>query len=91
VIGKTSRVGSRALICQGVTIGGRVTIGDDVKVWAGAQVLRGVTVGDRSEVGANAVVMADFPEDSIIFGVPARLAGKVQSSESRPAVASAQG
>lgn len=76
VIGKGSTVGARALICHGVSIGGGARLGDDVKVWAGAQIFAKVTVGDRSEVGANAVVMADFPDESILFGVPARLAGK---------------
>jgi serine O-acetyltransferase len=75
VVGKGAHVGRRALICHGVSIGGGAILGDDVKVWAGAQILGKVTIGDRSEVGANAVVMTDFPSDSILFGVPARLAG----------------
>jgi serine O-acetyltransferase len=79
VIGKGANIGNRALICQGVTIGGGATLGDDVKVWAGAQVLAKVTVGDRAEVGANAVVTTDFPADSILVGVPARLAGNEAS------------
>lgn len=76
VVGKGARVGRRALICQGVSISGRSIIGDDVKLWAGAKVLGRVTIGDRSEVGANAVVLEDVPPDSIVFGMPARLAGK---------------
>jgi serine O-acetyltransferase len=76
VIGKNARLGRRVVVCQGVSIGGGATLGDDVNVWAGAQVLRKVTLGDRTEVGANAVVMNDFPSDSVLFGVPARLAGR---------------
>lgn len=76
VVGKGACIGRRALICHGVSIGGGAVLGDDVKVWAGAQIMAQVTIGDRSEVGANAVVMADCPADSILFGVPARLAGK---------------
>jgi serine O-acetyltransferase len=75
VVGKGARIGRRLLICQGVSVGG-ATIGDDVKLWAGAKVIGPVTIGDRSEVGANAVVIASVPADSIVFGVPARLAGK---------------
>ena len=74
VVGKGVRIGKRALICQGVSVGA-ATIGDDVKIWAGAKIIGKVTLGDRSEVGANTVVLADVPEDAIVFGVPARLAG----------------
>jgi serine O-acetyltransferase len=74
-IGKGTRIGRRAIICHDVSISGAVTIGDDVKVWPGAQIIANVTIGDRSEVGANAVVIGDFPADSIIFGVPARVTG----------------
>jgi serine O-acetyltransferase len=75
VVGKGARIGRRFLICQGVSIGG-ATIGDDVKLWAGAKVVGSVSIGDRSEVGANAVVISSVPADSIVFGVPARLAGQ---------------
>ena len=73
VIGKMSRIGERALICQGVTTGEGPVIGDDVQLWAGAKVIGKVTVGDRVEVGANAVVIRDVPADSLAVGVPARV------------------
>ena len=74
VVGRNAMIGKRALICQGVTIGGAVILGEDVRVFAGAQILARATVGDRSDVGANAVVMGEFPADSVIVGVPARVA-----------------
>jgi serine O-acetyltransferase len=89
VVGKNAHVGARALICHGVSIGGGTKLGDDVKIWAGAQILAKVTIGDRTEVGANAVVMADFPSDSILFGVPARLAGKTSTQPQTAAQAAA--
>jgi serine O-acetyltransferase len=85
VIGKGSVIGERALICHGVSIGGGAKLGDDVKVWAHAQVMAKVSIGDRSEVSANSVVMQDFPADSIIFGMPARLAGKTATAQQQPA------
>jgi len=71
VIGKGTRIGRRAIICQQVTTGGGPTIGDDVCLWAGAKVIGRIFVGDRVEVGANAVVIRDVPPDSIVVGVPA--------------------
>jgi len=72
VIGKGSRLGRNALVCQGVTTGGgKVRIGDDVSLWAGAKVIGHVTVGDRCDVGANAVVIKDVPPDTTAVGVPA--------------------
>jgi serine acetyltransferase len=73
VVGKGSRIGKRALICQGVTTGAGPRIGDDVRLWAGAKVIGKVTIGDRVEVGANAVVIRDVPADSLAVGVPARV------------------
>lgn len=76
VVGKGAHIGERAILCQGVTVGGRSTVGDDVQIWPGAKILGRVTIGDRSEVSSNAVVIKDVPPDSIVFGIPARLAGK---------------
>ncbi len=81
VIGKGCTIGERALICQGVAIGGLVTVGDDVSVRAGAKVIGRVTLGDRSEVGVNSVVISDVAPDSIVFGVPARPAGRTTVAE----------
>lgn len=84
VVGKGTHIGERVLLCQGVSIGGGVVLGDDVKVWAGAQVLARVQLGDRTEVGANAVVIGDFPADSILFGVPARKTGTKEPVQPSP-------
>ena len=70
VIGKGTKIGARALICQGVTTGGGPRIGNDVKLWAGAKIIGRVTIGDRAEIGANAVVVRDVPADCTAVGVP---------------------
>jgi serine acetyltransferase len=72
VIGKNTRIGRRATICQNVTTGaGRPEIGDEVALWAGAKVIGDVRIGDHAEVGANAVVTTDVPSDCVAVGVPA--------------------
>lgn len=80
VIGKGTTIGSRALICQGVTIGGGPSVGDDVRVWAGAKVIGRITVGDGAEIGANAVVIRDVPPGCLAVGVPARIVREATDS-----------
>src|SRR5262245_55210184 len=71
VIGGAARLGARAFLLQGVTIGAptpaRVaempSLGDDVFVGAGACVIGGIRVGSRVFIGVNAVVSRDVPDD----------------------------
>jgi acetyltransferase-like isoleucine patch superfamily enzyme len=50
-----------------------VSVGHNVWMGYGACVLRGVTIGDNSVVGTSSVVTTDFPANSVLGGVPARL------------------
>lgn len=67
-------------IGEGVTVGhGAIvhgcTIGADTLVGMGATVLNGARIGRGCIVGANALIRenAEFPDGSLIVGVPARL------------------
>jgi serine O-acetyltransferase len=84
VIGPGCRIGARATIMQGVTLGsdevvvgeaesGSPLIGDEVFVGPGAAVFGAVELGDRVQVGANAVVTSSFGSDVVIAGAPARV------------------
>jgi len=71
VIGGAARLGARAFLLQGVTIGAptpaRVaqmpSLGDEVFVGAGACVIGDIQVGSRVFIGVNAVVARDVPDD----------------------------
>jgi serine O-acetyltransferase len=84
VIGPGCRIGARATIMQGVTIGsdavvvgderaGSPVIGDDAFVGPGAALFGAVELGDRVQVGANSVVTESFGSDVVIAGAPARV------------------
>lgn len=81
VIGETAEIGDNCTIYQGATLGGtgketgkrHPTLGNNVMVGAGAKILGGFTVGSNSKIAANAVVLADVPENSTAVGIPARI------------------
>ncbi len=84
VIGETADIGDDVTIYHGVTLGGtslnkgkrHPTLQDGVVIGAGAKVLGAITVGECSRIGANAVVVRDVPRDSVVVGVPGRVAEK---------------
>lgn len=77
------KMGSNCTIHHNVTIGwnykfdsqGRTgpIIGDNVRFSPGAVVIGPLTIGSNVLVGANAVVTKDFPSNSVIGGIPAKL------------------
>lgn len=78
VIHPDAVIGPNCMILQQVTIGeaskpGVPRIGGNVDIGAGAKILGNVKVGSHAIIGANAVVVNDVPEWSIVGGVPARV------------------
>ena len=79
VVHGQSRIGSRCIIGQQVTIGGKSgassppQIGDRVYIATGAKVLGDITIGDECVIGANAVVLQSVPLRSVVAGVPAKV------------------
>jgi serine O-acetyltransferase len=56
-------------------------LGDNILVGVGAKILGPVKIGDNCIIGANAVVVHDMPENSVIGGIPARVLRKVRVGE----------
>ena len=58
---------------------GKVTIGNNVFIGMGTTILKNVTIGDNSIIAAGSVVCSgDYPENSIIAGVPAKVIGTLE-------------
>jgi len=66
-----------AHIGPGVNLGGNVTVGTGSWIGIGAKVRDGVVIGARSIVGAGAVVLRDVPDETVAFGVPAKVKRKI--------------
>jgi len=54
-----------------------VCIGDNVYIGPNVIITKGVKIGDHCILGANAFVNTDIPDNSIVFGQPAKIKGKV--------------
>jgi len=52
---------------------GKTTVKKGASIGAGAIILPGVTIGINAIVGAGAVVTKNIPDNSIVFGNPAKI------------------
>ncbi|PGA14221.1 serine acetyltransferase [Priestia aryabhattai] len=77
VIGKDVVLGDNCKIYQQVTLGQKngnyPVIGNNVTIYAGAKVIGGIKIGNNVQIGANAVVLCDVPDNSIVVGVPGKV------------------
>ncbi len=74
------QIGSHCSIYSVSTIDkkqGRVTICKNAKVGSHSTIMPGVTIGKNSIIGAYSFVKIDVPENSIVFGVPAKIICRV--------------
>lgn len=74
VIG-AEKIGKFCFVNQQVTIGYNgaeaPVLGDNVHITCGAKVLGNVRIGNNVKIGANAVVVKNVPDNSVVVGVPA--------------------
>lgn len=71
-IGHDSIIGQYSEICPGVNISGNCTIGDYTFIGTNATILPGVKIGSNVVVGASSLVTKDVPDNTTIYGVPAK-------------------
>jgi acetyltransferase-like isoleucine patch superfamily enzyme len=73
-LGHDASAGDFAVLSPYATLGGHAHIEEDVFLGLHASVGPGKTVGARSKVSANSCVLTNAASDSLIFGVPGRVA-----------------
>jgi sugar O-acyltransferase (sialic acid O-acetyltransferase NeuD family) len=66
--------GDFAVLSPYAALGGGARIADDVFLGLHTSVGPGVSVGPRSKVAANSCALSDAPADSLVHGVPGRVA-----------------
>jgi maltose O-acetyltransferase len=57
---------------EGVPVGGKVVIGDHVVIGSNVKILKGVRIGNNSVIANGSVVTRSVPENSVVFGNPAK-------------------
>jgi len=58
---------------RGKRIDKPITIGANVWIGSGAIIMPGVTIGDNAVIGAGSVVTKNIPENTLAYGVPAKI------------------
>ena len=69
-------IGGNVFLQPGSLLAGNVTVGDDTIIGIGASVRENFKIGKNCIVGGGAFVCSDIPDDSIAYGVPAKVIKK---------------
>jgi len=80
-IEKNVQIGSHCSIYSISTIDdkkGEIIIKENARIGSHSTIMPGVTIGKNSIVGAHSFVNENIPDDSIAYGVPAKIRRKVK-------------
>ena len=80
-IEKNVQIGSHCSIYTISTIDkkkGKIVIKENAKICTHSTIMPGVTIGKNSVVGAHSFVNEDVPDDTLAYGVPAKIIRKIK-------------
>jgi len=80
VIEKNVQIGSHCSLYSISTIDnkeGKIIIKENAKICTHCTIMPGITIGKNSIVGAHSFVTKDVPDNTIVYGVPARIIRKI--------------
>lgn len=88
VIGPEVVIGENCTIYQNVTLGAKDNgkeyavpiVGDNVMIGCGSVILGGIRIGNNVSIGANAVVVSDIDDNTVVVGNPGKIV-KYKTSE----------
>jgi len=80
-IGHDSKIGSYCHVAPGVHIAGNVTVGDESWIGIGASISMRVNIGSHVMIGAGAVVVSDIPDNTLAYGVPAKVVRSITEGD----------
>ena len=66
-------IGRHCHVAPGCSLSGGIEIADESHIGTGVSIRQGIKLGTRTVVGAGAAIVADFPGEGMIAGVPARI------------------
>lgn len=72
-VGHSAVIGKKCIIVSGTVIGGHAEIGDGCHIGMNVSIKQGVKIGKGCFIGAHSFVNKDIPDNSIAFGIPAKL------------------
>jgi sugar O-acyltransferase (sialic acid O-acetyltransferase NeuD family) len=75
-LGHDVLIGDFCNINPGVNLAGRITVGDSTFIGIGASVKDNVTIGKNVVIGAGSVVLKNVPDNTKVYGVPAKVSIK---------------
>lgn len=71
-MGHDVEIGDFSNINPGVHLAGRIKIGEECMIGIGASIRENIKIGNRVIIGAGSVVVKDIPDDTLVYGVPAK-------------------
>ena len=80
VIEKNVQIGSHCSIYSVSTIDnkkGKIIIKENAKICTHSTIMPGVTIGKNSVIGAHSFVTEDVPNNTLVYGVPAKTIRKI--------------
>ncbi len=81
-IGEKTNIGAGTITCNYDGKNKHATeIGNNVKIGSDTMLVAPVRVGDNSVTGAGSVVTKDVPEDSLVYGAPAKVRKNLKEEE----------
>jgi len=80
VVEHDCQIGDNVFIQPRSVLAGGVSVGSQSVIGVGSTIREGITIGKNCIIGGGAFVCKDIPDDSVAYGVPARIINSTNST-----------